>query len=679
MKRILSSFLVLLIILTTIPIAGLAVGESIYITSPRTINGKSGESVKIPITIKNNGFNDAENITIRAEIADPNYIYLPDSAYKNIDYLEQGNSKKFNFDLEIDETAPKGSYKIGITIDYYDYYNDSYTSVNDTIYVRVDSKPPQLTISRVDVLPNNTIRPGQNFNVGIEFENIGTVLAENIKVSLEGLSSSGISLANGSKTQTIKSIPGGYKNYAVYQLKASKNMSSGNYQLELNLKYNNDMEETLDFSIDIEKDKSNFSNLIIENLIYPTGSLGQNKEVVVSFDLRNQGQTDAKNIFIKTNILDSNGLVPKSIDQLKINTLAPGACENITFKFLTTKTGETKNYPITIDVNYEDELIPDGETYNVNEYLGVFVIAPDPVDPDANQSTPKLIIDKYSFEPSLAKAGENFVMNLSFFNTNNSKAVKNIKIFLTSDERTDPSGNSGGGSVFTPVDSSNTFYIDSIPPKGRVEKRITMFTVPDAAAKTYTLTANFEYEDSQANPFTATELIGVPVVQQSKLEVGEIGYPMEAYVGQSAPISMEFFNTGKVTLYNMMVKIEGDFQTENGQYYVGNFTSGTSEYFEGYVIPNSPGILEGEVVFSYEDSTGQEQEIREPFTLNVMDMPMEPEFPGEFPPFEEDPRGGILSNKLLWGGIVALIATVTGIVVLKKRKKKIIEAMEIDD
>ncbi len=25
-------------------------------------------------------------------------------------------------------------------------------------------------------------------------------------------------------------------------------------------------------------------------------------------------------------------------------------------------------------------------------------------------------------------------------------------------------------SVFTPVDSSNTFYIDSIPPKGKVEK-----------------------------------------------------------------------------------------------------------------------------------------------------------------------------------------------------------------
>jgi hypothetical protein len=52
-----------------------------------------------------------------------------------------------------------------------------------------------------------------------------------------------------------------------------------------------------------------------------------------------------------------------------------------------------------------------------------------------------------------------------------------------------------------------------------------MFTVPDASRQRHILlTANFEYEDSksEANPFTATELIGVPVVQQSKLDAGEV-------------------------------------------------------------------------------------------------------------------------------------------------------------
>ncbi len=42
--------------------------------------------------------------------------------------------------------------------------------------------------------------------------------------------------------------------------------------------------------------------------------------------------------------------------------------------------------------------------------------------------------------------------------------------------------------------------------------------MPDAQAKTYTITANFEYEDSKGEEYTATELIGgVPVIQQSNL------------------------------------------------------------------------------------------------------------------------------------------------------------------
>ena len=64
----------------------------------------------------------------------------------------------------------------------------------------------------------------------------------------------------------------------------------------------------------------------------------------------------------------------------------------------------------------------------------------------------------------------------------------------------------------------------------------------------------------------------------NRVDVGEVVHPSLCW--PVYPVSLEFYNTGKVTLYNMMVKIEGDFQTENGQYYVGNFQSGNSEHFE---------------------------------------------------------------------------------------------------
>ena len=50
------------------------------------------------------------------------------------------------------------------------------------------------------------------------------------------------------------------------------------------------------------------------------------------------------------------------------------------------------------------------------------------------------------------------------------------------------------GSVFTPVQSSNTFYIDKLEPGETSEKEMVMYTIPDAKAKTYVVKAIFEYE-----------------------------------------------------------------------------------------------------------------------------------------------------------------------------------------
>ncbi|MFA7411941.1 MAG: hypothetical protein WCZ27_06725, partial [Tissierellaceae bacterium] len=193
--------------------------------------------------------------------------------------------------------------------------------------------------------------------------------------------------------------------------------------------------------------------------------------------------------------------------------------------------------------------------------------------------------------------------------------------------------------------------------------------------------ANFEYEDNEGNPLEDQERIGVPVVQQSKLETSELTIYPGAMLGQPMPVSLEFYNTGKVTLYNLMVKLEGDFQTENGSYYVGNFISGSSEYFEGMVIPDMPGELTGAVLFTYEDSTGQMQEVRKDFTMDVMEMPPMEEFPGDFhPPMEDMNQGGIkgvFKSKWLWIGIVALAAIVGGTVFYKKKKRE--KEMALDE
>ncbi|MBZ2174952.1 hypothetical protein K8M07_06770 [Schnuerera sp. xch1] len=378
----------------------------------------------------------------------------------------------------------------------------------------------------------------------------------------------------------------------------------------------------------------------------------------------NSGELDANNILVKTESTNPS-MVPKSASIIKLNSIAAGETKSLQFVFTPTDEAETMNYPINITVEYQDELNQNSENkYALTQYIGAYV---DNEENNAN-GKPKLIIDKYNFEPNIVKAGENFDMNLSFYNTNSQQSTKNIKIFLTANETTDPESNTSGSNVFTPVNSSNTFYIDNIPPKGRVEKNITMFTVPDAEAKTYTVTANFEYENNEGEEFTATELIGVPVVQQSELELGKISLPPEAYIGQPAPVFIEFYNTGKVALYNMMVKLEGDFQTENGSFYVGNFDIGKSEYFEGMIIPNETGELTGSLVFTYEDSSGETIEKKDDFTLNVMEQPPMEQLPGDMPPMEEQ-DSSIIKRPVFWI-VVILVLAIGGFVFYKKRKKK---------
>ena len=78
--------------------------------------------------------------------------------------------------------------------------------------------------------------------------------------------------------------------------------------------------------------------------------------------------------------------------------------------------------------------------------------------------------------------------------------------------------------VFTPVGSSNTFYIDAISPKGTEDRTIRLYTIPDAKSKTYNVTVSFGYEDAEGNPYTAEKSSASPVYQPARFELSEPSY-----------------------------------------------------------------------------------------------------------------------------------------------------------
>lgn len=584
--------------------------------------------------------------------------------------------------VRIPQSAEAGTYKISVTgktrID------GEIVKVSGEAYVRVNGgskNKAQLKINRVDVLPEANIVPGSYVAFGYEIENISDVLAKNVELNISGLAAAGLSVKGGTTTQKVKAIEAGKKIYLYYEMNVAKTAKFGSYEIKTDLSYESEFnkepikEETTAF-INIGGDASQDSQLIIQDLKFPSATLGVNKTFDVSFKIRNQGQSIAKRIRASAKSDDPSGVVSRTVSDILVRDLAPGEEETVSYKFFTTKGGSTKNYPINIKIEYLDDFTEGKEPKTVEQIVGVFLNNPENVGDgkDAKKSTPKLIIDRYEFEPKLPLAGNEFEMNLSFYNTNAKKAVKNIKIDLTSQDTSKSDSNTAGSSVFTPVDSSNTFYIGRIAPSGKVEKTIKMFVVPDATAKTYNITANFEYEDDENNEYKSSENIGVPVYQESKLDIDPINYQTNAMVGDSIPITANFYNTGKVTLYNFKVTLTADNATvNNGTYYIGNFNSGGQDVYEGSIMPNEAGEIKGKLKFTYEDSTGEVKEKEEDINITVEEAPpMDPNAGPDGMPLPDGAMGDTpwYKKPLFYIPVALVILGAIGFVVFKKLKNK---------
>lgn len=281
-------------------------------------------------------------------------------------------------------------------------------------------------------------------------------------------------------------------------------------------------------------------------------------------------------------------------------------------------------------------------------------------DIGASGKTPWVIIKKYTLSSAQILAGN--TVNLSLFVENtNDKDVYNAKVSIVDVQLKD---DEKGDTVFSPVDSSNTFYIDKIPGKTTVQRDIALYVDPNAQAKTYNVPIEIVYEHSNGKDNKVDERINIPVTQDCKFEILSTEIPKTASVGMPVPIAAEFVNVGKVDLTNFMVNLEGEFPKENGTYYIGNLEKGMSDYYQAMAIPEEEGDLKGAIVFSYTDNNNQEVRVEEPFTIKVESAPepspdemgmegeMMPDGPG-------GPGGGFMSKlKNNW------LATLLGIVIL---------------
>lgn len=628
-------------------------GDGVYEVEP-------GKDNRITIQIKNKGTGVADNVSVDAKISGTDPLRVKMQGGGNTGSIGQNGYKDLTMTVTFDGEVDEASYAVTLN---YTYSNKSGTNTytgTDTIYLKVKgfSGETQSTFEGMALTPA-TLNPGSSANLTGKIVNTGSKDMYDVEISLTNLASDKISLSGGFSSKTVAKIISGQSTTFDFPLVASADMAAGNYPVTLNLKYkdayNKEIEKTQDYYVNVGGIAGQKALLEIRNMSEPQGVYDVNQNFTVTFDLHNNGLVAAKDVIVTAEALDTSAVVPKSSSVKTISSLQPGSSTGLSFTFASTAASKTQNYPIQFTVEYTS-----GGTAvtTLKQFAGANVTNP---DDDENESKPKIIVSNYVCDPIIVMAGQEFDLNMTLLNTHREKGVKNIKMFLTLAEETS-SEDEKSGNIFTPVNSSNTFYFDAIPSKGTVEKALRLYVVPGAQPKTYTLTVNFEYEDNTGKEYTAQELLGINVEQVTEMQVDEFAVPEMIEMYSPVTISFGYYNTGKVTLNNVMIKVEGEVDCDYRSTYIGNMDPGDSDYFETSFSPNTPGEVPVAIVISYENAAGEAQEIRRELSLNVMEpmMPEEGEMEPENPPMD-----------MKKAGITALLLVIlaAGLLIFIKKQK----------
>lgn len=621
----------------------------------------AGEEAKIYIPLENLSTAAAKNIqaTLVFDSSENPFEMEKLSVTYSIDRINGKDYENAVFNLKVLDSAVEKIYPVTLK-----YYYSSLSGTNyegsDIINIKVTNskKPPKVIVSAVSY-GDTPLTAGEQRKVSIVLRNNGALDARDIKVTVEGLRTDGFTLYNSPDVKQVQDLPGNKVIQLDYVLIPALGMATGNYDLHFRVDYkdsrNTSYSEEFTFFFPVKGIDTTVSDIKIENIEAPDGDVSVEESFIIAFDVVNYSDIEADGV--RVNLITDDHIICKSLNIQSLGKLAKDERKRVEFELYATSEAVTKNYPVQINVEFENGVGDKKTKHNISQYVGVFV------DRGGSKGTPRIIVDRYNVEPSSVKAGDVFQLTMSLLNTSSYATVNNIKVSLISDD-----------GVFSPVNSSNTIYIESIGPKESVQKVFTLTPKRDAEHKTYGISVNIEYEDDKGNQYNSKDIISVNVIQQAKLVLGDLVLPPEVYVGQTFPISIEFYNMGKTTLYNLMIRTEGNFTAQNSNYYVGNFEPGSTDYYDAGITPLEEGMLNGRIIFTFENAVGEVFEEIKEIQANAVQMVMEP-MPepgmGEGMPEEEESKiMRIVKSPYFIAGTIILVLAAFFVIRKVHNKKK---------
>ena len=378
-------------------------------------------------------------------------------------------------------------------------------------------------------------------------------------------------------------------------------------------------------------------------------------------DGENQGCTD-KYVFVKTvakeKPSDSGGNDGQTAEQQPPQTDTPGNTP-----------GNASGNGGDSTGNYSDGGLGGGAVYNSEP-----VASGGGPGSSGDGSVPRVIVTGFDTEPGDVKAGTNFKLVVHLKNTSKRTAVSNMLFdFQAPAAGTDAAAEAP---AFLPVSGSSTVYLENIAAGGTKDISIELNARADLVQKPYSISLGMKYEDGNAVQYEGSSSLAIPVKQEARFEFSQIqASPDTVAVGEESNITCSLYNLGRVKMYNVKVRFEGD-AIEGQEQFIGNLDSGSTGTIDGIVTAVEESYEESncKLVLTYEDDAGNVSTVEQEFTMTVnaveeiMDM-------GMSDMTEEEP-GSPVPGILLAAAAVIGIGIILAAVLIKNRKKKKLAAEE---
>lgn len=408
-----------------------------------------------------------------------------------------------------------------------------------------------------------------------------------------------------------------------------------------------------------------------------------------SVNMRNSGLSDARDVTVSMVLSKDSAEFPFEINDgnydRTFETVAAGAVVQLPYSMAVRSETYSGYYPLKFNITYRETATGDLKTEEDTFWVRIKNKEKEDASGDFNandRTKARIVVDSFETVPKDIIAGEPFLLILRMKNASSNIAASNIMFSLESEKISE-------SAVFTTESGSSSVVVNSMAAGEVTEIKINMLSKAGIDQRSYALKIKETYDSPEFKNASEEVSIDIPIRQIAKLNTGTIEVmPDSINVGSESNIMFPINNTGKVILYNVMVKFEAD-SIAPSENYVGNIKPGDTGNVDAMVNGIAATMDEGKVkiIITYEDENGEVQDpVEKELSLYVTEMAEEDFGDMDASMFEDIPMepASPLQKYLkiiLPLGAVAAVAVVVVVVVVMiiRKKKKAAKEEDIDD